>query len=374
MLHITQNQKSIFRILKGGKVSLVVSGLILGGSPTLSHAEISGINGLYDINGINDAIAIDDDANTSVAITLDGTISTSSDDTGLSISDVSPRSLDINISNASTIEVVHNGLEAYGIKKEASDNDMLNISIVNEGNISIFGEPGSAKGIAINTDFNFNADDINITNSGTITIGNKDTVANPNYAHGITIHSGGIISNLQLSNSGTIETNSDSGWSSGIASWRYQSNPNSHGNQIHNSSITNSDTIYTHSSGTSGISSGLYFASYFSNSFIENKQTGNINTISEASYASDIFVWGLENSTIMNEGNLSANGINFVAGIYSYKNITNSLIHNTGTISVDVNSSMTDYGSYAIFTHNGDGTLFIENNGTILSTVDKNLN
>lgn len=398
MFRSVHEYKSRFRILKGGKISLVVSALLVGSSmvgTSLYAAEV--ITGTqtttqqYDYSGGGDtdvdllvSTGSIEVSNTGLqtavdvirpsaslyatTITNNGTISADSTDnsnsTGISIKgdSLAPTVGDVTITNAGAIATTTG--EGKGIYIAYHDSLM---HILND-----------TAGTITSSTFGLNFKDINfqsgstITNSGLI----HAETANGNYASAIYIYNdsattlSGMITNHAGDGTatGVISAQADNGKAKGIDLYAYN---------VDGLHLTNSGTI----SSTAGNEAyGIQFRSNSSlninNTTISNELGAEISAISTSSnaigidfYSGNDYIY-LNNTSIINAGSISAEVADGRAyGIRMYSNsgtyIYDSSITNSGTISALAGDNGTAYGIYA-GKMNGS---HISNSGTISATA-----
>lgn len=327
--------KSQFRILKGGKISLVVSALLVGSIITDVRAD-----------SLPSGDVIIDSAVTTtqtlyaqnLTVTESGSITVSSD---TYIKGVSSSYIYTNtISNSGTISA--KGSSAYGMRLDY----MYDSSIVNSGNIE---SQSTGISVGIQTDMTTYS---SITNTGTINSSSLNAV-------GIGISSFNLYES-SIVNSGTITTSSENG---------YINTPFYIGT-AQDSTIENSGILQ--SSGNNA--TGIQVRSILDNSNIKNSGTIAVDGSSGLYYSdvSGISVGGSNNSTITNSGTITATidgqadaeafSINEDIVIFrTTKDITPSVplnVTNSGTlngnISLSYNTTLTNSGTISL-PHNATG-------------------
>ncbi len=293
--------KSRFRILKGGKISLVVSALLVGGAlitPTVSNA------GLVLIENAT-TTAIDFGQDDFVTITGTGKVEVAGGDDAVATNQINET-----VTNSGTISTTSSGYHAI-------DAAYLFGSIVNNASGSITAQDNAIEISGFGTDSTGT-----ITNAGTIT---------STHGHAINISdSGAGVFEGTITNSGNLY-----GRVRGISI-----------KNLDAGTITNTDTglIQVHTS-SSGDSVGGIVISASSDDASGTKSlitnAGTINATADDGGATGIAVAGTSAyTTITNSGQINASGVNFSLGI-SAGQIYNTNIINSGTI----NAITTDAGS-----------------------------
>ncbi|MCT7509845.1 autotransporter domain-containing protein [Aliarcobacter cryaerophilus] len=351
--------KSRFRILKGGKVSLVVSAIIVGcvvNFANAANAISSPLNSTYNY--------IDGDVEDTI-ITSTGSISVSGGQTAININ-TKPLASDKELQNNGTISIL-NGTGASAI----FSNQIIYGTINNFGTISSTQANGGAAGINI---FSLNQGIIENKVGGTIT---ASSTSGASFTWGIYANSltdGGTSDSAEIINNGVINASSIKDSFGIINSNLLGSNITNNGNlnvngtsgdtltsigiYIGNKSdrsndapvVTNSGTMTIRSNAVDGYYSyassyGIYvnnaLGSYYSN-------TGTIDVLATSNVGDT-------------EARALAYGMNFGTLI------NNSHITNDGTIKVVANAQDIDYSygeAYGIKASASDST--ITNNGDIL--------
>ncbi|NCD11665.1 MAG: autotransporter domain-containing protein [Epsilonproteobacteria bacterium] len=305
--------KSRFRILKGGKISLVVSTLLMGTSFVVTDAKaISAINtNPYHISSVD-----------TYSLSLDSTVDLASDiiNSGLGITiNANTYVLNANINHNMTITDADFALRI--------NNPYIGSSISNSSTISITSANDNVKGIA-NDYMSYSS----LTNSGTITINAGDNIDSNAFG----IHSS-YMYNASLTNSGTITVNAGNGRHAyGIYS----------SDMVSTTSITNSGTINVNSvSGEYAI--GISINASDSTASITNSGTitAMIDNVADKNAWS---VYSKGSDTLSNTSTGVLNGNIYHAGT----------VNNAGTISLPYNAS--NIGTYTyISTFVNSGTLKI---------------
>lgn len=356
--------KSHFRILKGGKISLVVSALVVSFGFTTAKATTTIVDG--DTNTTQIDITTSGDNN--LVVQSGGTISVTGSDAVVA-------------NNANTVTgILNNGtIQADASKKAIYIEDDITGDIINYGTISagttgIYlqglymtgditnnGEINASNGIFLNS----TTIDGNITNNATIngsfygfytsrdnnnTITNNGTINiidNADMATGIRVYN----NNGTIENNGTIASTTTSLAAYGIVVYNGT-----------NGSITNNGTIYVNSSGNSTYTYGIYM--YDGNQNVTN--TGTVTAKVNSKYDHEGYaIYIRENATVTftNEGTLNGN-------IYAG---TNTTFTNSGTILLPYNASDPDSLTAANiknFTNSADGILGISVYNTSDSDVE----
>ena len=298
------NYKSRFRILKGGKISLVVSALLVSasvGTPVFAQPANVVISTPTDVNTSGYPF---DGSSANLNVTSSGSLYTTHNGTTLTISALG---LTHTVSNDGNITIDYNLSTAIDINTSATDGN-----ITYTGTISATSTGYNAYGIKVNGDLNGT-----ISNSGTI------SATSNKYASGIYV-SGDL--NGTISNSGTISATSTNKYASGILVY---------GNL--NGTINNSGTISATS--TNSKAYGIFVYGNL-NGTINN--SGTISATSTTSKAYGIYAYGKLYGTISNSGTISATSTNSKAsGIYAYGKLYGT-ITNDGNISATSNSARSD--------------------------------
>ena len=393
----TPDYKSRFRILKGGKISLVVSALLVGGIVNIAQATDYTIG----TGTVSQYFNVDEDKN----ITVSGDLNVTNNFTAISLYTNDTNKIDISITNAGS--VILN--KQYGFAGIYTYGNLLNSSITNGGTVDV-NSSNMGRNDAIFALVNTDVNNTTITNNGTLHVNGNNGLAN-----GIEVYTTGVvdINNSSITNSGTMSVASSGNNATGITLNAYNQRTNSDNSttttalDISNSTITNSDTMSVTGTSASGINMNAYASSHsysadanstatlsINNSTISNSGTMsvtgtngnasgiNLNANTYASFpayhtANSIATLNINNSTISNSGTMSisstngyAYGINVNVKATAWSgnrsatlDINNSTISNSGTMSV------TSTNSYAFgIDIQGNGSinnLSIENNGTI---------
>lgn len=374
------NYKSRFRILKGGRISLVVSALLISTITTSAHAicnyetEICTTPMNIDLSSGDQLINISNSGgiqttNTDYAIsayngysysgnefslTNAGTISSTNDygsTTGISIDEIDAYE-PFSITNSGTISAVSTSYDSYGISANALYENSI---ISNSGTIeATSGGFGTARSIRINYMYG----NASILNSSTI----EAQATGYGSAYGIDGYV--MYDNSSIQNSGTISVTSNNNDAIGI-NILYMI-----GNDDYTPTITNSGTIEVVSNygNNKGIAIG-----YMQNAAILNDTggeiivTGNLgyNQISGISLGNEI-----DYSSITNAGTITVNANGYysqASGIYARDTLSKSTIENTNSIIVSAEEDGS-YG-YGIVTNNLSGSS-VTNSGSITVSAD----
>lgn len=305
MMKYTPDFSSRFRILKGGKISLVVSALLSSGFiVSSSHAatvEIPSGTGMYSIDGSNPADDYHLASGNDLMIT--GT------DTGIK---VLTAPLSTNITNEATVSV----------------------SWVNGFNIGIYPDQGIASTGSI-------------VNSGTV------SVSSTNNTYGIfaSRKTYGTITNNEI---GTITAESTANAAAGA----WIGNLYGSGALINNGTITADGSSYAHGIYVSGSMLGT----------ITNSATGLIEATSTTDYARGIhFGSGMEaGSELINSGTIGADGNTKAYGINMYSSMHGSITNNQSGVIEARSTNDNAYGIYSSGKMENDSS--IVNSGTIRAT------
>ncbi|QKF73071.1 autotransporter domain-containing protein [Aliarcobacter faecis] len=348
--------KSRFRILKGGKVSLVVSAMLVGGIINTSNAVVITNNQTttYPFNSGNSE---------NLDISNTGSIDVTDSEAAIYI--MGNLSSDKKIDNEGLIRITNSGGEdAYAIY----DKDYyIYGNIINQNKIESTSQRG-ALGIAISY-----LDGGTIQNNGFIDVKSLDSSENNSYAYGILLESGE--DSASIINGGKINVSSE-GESFAILME----------NSI-DSSIENSGELEVVSSGNYYAQSAGIFVGNMDNSTVTNSGTMYVragNTNNSYANATGINIYGTYNSDVINSGTIEAvlegesgsfenynnysMGNEFSAIGMSFDELHGSNIQNTGTIKV--HSSLTgEYSQtrlFGIFTEGNVSDSTITNSGNIL--------
>lgn len=354
--------KSRFRILKGGKVSLVISTILIGSIVNIANAAnviSSPLNSTYNyINGdVEDTI-----------ITSTGSISVSGGVTAININ-TKPLVSDKKLDNYGTISVV-NGSGASAV----FSNQTIFGAINNFGTISSTEANGGAAGINIST----------LLDKGTIenkvggTITASSTSGMNSFSWGIYANSltdGGTANSAEIINNGVINASSIKD------SFGIKINTDLLGSNIKNNGILNVNAIDE----DTVTSKGIYIGGKSENSFdapqITNDGTMTIRSNAVNGYYSYAYSYGIDinqalGSHYSNTGTIDVKAQSnigdteaksLVYGMNFGTLINNSHITNDGTIKVVANAQDIDYSfgeAYGIKASASDST--ITNNGDIL--------
>lgn len=376
-----QDYSSRFRILKGGRISLVVSALLVSSSllateinttvttmqtsteipDYLLHVTDSGSIAITD--GISNAVYIDGNNTHGFTMTNAGTIEANSDAAVnlVSIADtldinnnniisangvghnayainIDDSDANVTISNSGTIEATSSNY-AVGVSVYDSNNTMNNLHISNSGIINVAGDTDDAAGISIN---NVNLNNMSIEN----TLGGNIIVkSNSGYAIGITFNDANM-TDSSIINAGSITVEGQA--AIGINAY----------NVYGSSNINNSGTIQATSSGNLG-ADGIYVNTIAGDSKIRN--SGTISVSSNDAEAAGIRINDLDGSAeVINSGTIRVDSKNSSAmGIYAVGYNDNN-ITNSGTITATVNGQA-DFNGFALHTSG----VTVTNSGTL---------
>lgn len=368
------NFKNAFRILKGGKVSLVVSAMLIGctvqATTTISSPVSSLIppigNPAWMATGVNRMPL--DDLIINADITLQNITDTYAAFNYLSgvFSTAMADNNSITLNSGHTISVSGNsgfgyeyGIEfGFGLGLGATGETPTSGHIINNGSIIISAINGNGSNSGNGTGIYVGGD---VQQSSTITNNGIITVSAGNSGYGIEV-GGDIITNSTVDNTsnGTISVDAG-GYAIGMRLYNLGVLPVD-GEPVDTSSALNHGTINVISSDSEAF--GI-LANVISNAaLIENSGTMNVQGYNEAD---GIFTYSLyDNAKINNSGTLSvtsdwswAYGISIDAAIYG-----NSQINNSGTITATAPNG-TAMGIYVEGLY--DNTQ-INNSGTITAT------
>lgn len=363
-MRMRSDYSSHFRILKGGRISLVVSALLISSAVVHSDQTISSPQ--------TSMVTV----STSENVTLSGTGSISVSGSGVQsgIRSTSALSGDntITIGSGRSINVASSDTDAYGIEFVSGYGyNLTSGHILNSGTIAVSGVE-HLYGIFVNEQDNASS----IINSGTMSLSGEGT-----YDRSYGIYGGILNGTAKVQNDGTITIRGYTGYGMAASPMSYSSQMVNSGTitvsadngafgmdayQMYDSAkITNSGTISTNSSGNAdGI--GTYFM--YGDSQIINQ--GSIN-IDSNNYGHGIKVDGYltDNAKIINSGtiNASSSGGGWIYGIYAEEMFSNSQILNTSTGNIDVTS---DSNAWGIFTSYMTDSSSIVNNGHITVNSD----
>jgi uncharacterized protein with beta-barrel porin domain len=377
-MKINCEYKSRFRILKGGKISLVVSGILLSASMVVplraAPSEWVGVS-------------LDDD---NATYTLsDDIIKTDDSDNVLGIKLTTDISDDIT-TVAATIDLNATDGSASGVW---SENSLENSSIINKKRIELdatknvegFNIGGEVKGSTLNNEGEMNLHgeeayalnfrkDINgssVENKGTIKIKDETNVG------------GGLIGwqtagNTKFINSGKIDISAERAIAIYAQKLIHSEFTNKGtislkslfvgagigGKEVSNHSVLlNSGTINIISEDKGkGLSSGIYAYSLLNGSLMRNDGSITIENLKDASkktvgmavsvYNDDDEKGVIDSSSIVNNGNIvlsSKNNVEIISGIYSDSNITgNSSIVNKGLIRLSAKNDIEHAGAILV--------------------------
>ncbi len=296
------NFGSCFRNLKGGKISLVVLALLLGGLASSAHAVALGEH-YFDSNtflviNTGDTTYEEDDSTKPYTIHVDGVTT------------------NFNLTNNATISAIHSAEFGYEITAigagEPGDppNGLASLHITNNGSI-IASSAGTDFAIAIaptvlsGDDAIINSGDINATATGT--------------GKAIGIGAYYLSDNARIENAGTIsvETNAtDDGLFGGMGVFGF--------GMENNASIVNSGTLEV----TNTVGSAIGIAALV----------------------------GVDGSTITNIGTIAVDGNLSSVGILSFSLAPNASITNSGTILATVNGAF-DQSAFSVKSIINDGNI-----------------
>ena len=344
MGRIKNDFKSRFRILKGGKISLVVSAMLVGVMATVSNADVIITNGqtvttYQEIDGTSENATIENG----------GSINITDFHTMAALRSNNMLDTNYSITNSGTITMTDNNMDATGIQVNSSYDNSTSTFISNKGTITNNGS------INIDSIHTMVARGIRLSdsNQGIIqnTQGASINITAMEEATGIYLRD-----NLMgtVTNAGTISAQADS-FVTGIQI-----------SDLDSSSVTNSGSIET--SSRFYTSTGIRANNLVNNSSILNSGTITNNQFLFSPYESiGIRASSLDQSTITNSGyidnGMSSNGYNSV-GIKISNNLTNnSFILNSGTINLN------SYLSAAIEVGGDISGSDVTNSGTISSTT-----
>lgn len=420
----TPDFSSRFRILKGGKISLVVSALlisssIVGNNAYAANFDIANASLAANLAGSGDTVTTTENiiGNTPVSIAANTFAADISINHNVSITDagaddalqlialgnaVTPST--ITIASGKTVGLTEtNGLFGYALDFM---NGVANTTITNSGTISTsitnVNQTGNAAYVA-SLMFDGDSDHVTITNTGTINTSLTDPVLNSysGQASGIEFysHTNAVMKDISITNSGTISTTVANSYDSpnsagGNSGFGIKMDAYSTSNDIDasNISITNSGTLsvittngtnrYADATGidilvsTDYENTNNYYNATINNMSISNTGsmivssvgTGNatgINIKTDSYYGQNSVL----NSTITNAGTITVNGAWKAYGIkIDSSDINNLTLTNNATKSISVNGYLYAYG--IDLTDITDST--ITNAGSISTTVTSN--
>lgn len=419
-----------FRILKGGKISLVVSALLVGSSIVITNGNAATFS--IDNNTSQQYISLGDPTNT---INVTGDLNVSGDialfistnnlqadvdNSGIITSDTGPgirvygdlngtitnnsaKTISVSTTNNNyatsiqfdhdmtsdgalvnhgTIEAISTATRARGVYLYGSM--LAGASITNNGTISaVHSQAGGDAAVSV-VQIN-SAMDGTITNNGTLSgssIGGQVNGLNLSGGMGGTITNNGTISTTSTTSIATgllIGTGGMQGSASIVNSGLIDSNATSAGGQARGmrvdgmsvgSSITNATDGEIKATSTTGIARGMDLLTDMRGT-VSNSGTITVRTGTGAGYGIEV---ERLHGTITNQSGsmIDLNGSGTQKGIYirSMESDTNGTITNHGTISVNTNGvSSSSYGIFASSaTNNTDANGTIINHGTITAT------
>ena len=417
--------KSRFRILKGGKISLIISAMLIG-TVTVANATppTVTVTGSTEYNQVlsedssfiienlavenNDAFIVDANNYNIISINASNISATGEDSqniNGISIYNLASYGEDngnqkINI-NLDSINVENKIGDAYGFSKADTGSDafnpssiIMNISnsiqkdygikvsgagyvngmflnnllidseITNNGNIIVSNandDNTSAYGIEM-----FVRDD-NTTSLDNSTITNNGTfeISSNREAHGIYLH--GTMKDSEIKNTGsmniTTTTNGEQTYSYGISSLNY----------LNNSNINNEGDLIVKATTTfngeddKGIhtrATGINIYSLDGSSLINN--TGKIEVIAQIDTNSDVYAYAYANGIVVDIEDMDINDNN-VPKIINTGTITANTIVSASVTRGDIESTGIDVDHYS------DSDFVLENTGTIEATINNKL-
>ncbi|MBU1215751.1 hypothetical protein KJ870_10865, partial [bacterium] len=309
----TVDYKSRFRILKGGKISLVVSALLVGSSliGTGAHATPCVTSYTIDSNTSNQSISMCDDT----SVTVNGTIN------------VTDYYVSLAVSGPYSLTLTNNGTVSDNFSTGASAIFIANITglnLTNNGDINATaGEDStSATGVELYSSTYADLNNSRITNNDTITV----TAAQ--NAYGIKFDSRYSVIDSTIINDGQIAV------------------------QGGNRSI--------------GIS--LPTRNFDGNSSVINTENGVIDASSTNGDAQGISVeYFHDTASIVNSGTINVTASDDGTGIYAYELYDSSSVTNSGTISVTAGTASGNK-AYGIYTDSLHDNASITNAGTIEAT------
>jgi uncharacterized protein with beta-barrel porin domain len=383
----TVDYKSRFRILKGGKISLVVSALLVGSSliGTSAHAGPCITSYTIDSNTSNQSISMCDDT----SVTVNGPINVTDYYVSLAVS--GPYSLTLT-NNGTVSDNFSTGASAIFIA------NVTGLNLTNNGTINATASDYLAKatGIELYNSASADLNDSQIINNGTINVtANGEDSSYP--ATGISLYADGDISlnNTTISNDGNISVTSSSGSAAGLDIYAYYGDTNitdsnfinnenitvtaeenaygmqfrsSYGTSVIDSTIINDGHITVQSTGSGyGRAIGISFPNirnFDGNSSIVNTENGVIDVSSTNNEARGISVdYAHDTASIVNSGTINVTAGTNARGIYAYELYDNVSVTNSGTISVTATNK-----AIGIYTDSLHDNSSITNSGTIEAT------
>jgi len=361
--------KSRFRILKGEKIFLVVSGLLFGALICTTNAYGLNISDDFTIKGSSRPLDLTIDSGNNPVVTVNGPLTIDNNSTALSI-DPNHNSFNLNITNKSnpTISIKNNNLPSIGVDIY-NNPTVAGTNILNSGAIEVNSTAGDSLGIYTTVDLNTTT----IKNNGTITA-TAESNGSDTEVGGITTYDNGKLTDSDITNSGTItatakNANGSDAVAGGIAT-----------DGLTDSNITNSGTITAtaESNGSDSVAAGIA-TDGLTDSNITNSGTITAtakNANDSDTVAAGIAAYGLKNSNITNSGTITAtaesNGSDAeAAGITTYDNgkLTDSNITNSGTITATAESNGSDAKTAGIAAY-GLKNSNITNSGTITAKIN----
>lgn len=418
--------KSRFRILKGGKISLIISAMLIGtvtvANATPSPVTITGSTAYNqtiteDSSFIIEDLVVEDisafqvDANNNNIISINGSnISAMGEDDSQAINGIYIYNLasygedndykKITI-NLDSLNVENESGNAYGFSKADIGSDASNPSsiIMNISN-SIqkdYGIKVSGVGYVNGMFLNNLLIDSEITNNGNIIVSNANDdntkaygiemfvrgdnttsldnstiinngtfeISSNEEAHGIYLH--GTMEDSEISNTGsmniTTTTNSEETFSYGIYSRDYMNN-----SEINNEGdlIVKATTTFNGEDDT-GIhtkATGIYIDYLNGSSLINN--TGKIEVMAQIDTNSDVYAYAYANGIVVDIDDLDIND-NYVPKIINTGTITANVIVSPSVTRGGIESTGVDVDHYS------DSDFVLENTGTIEATINNKL-
>lgn len=336
MLKFNPDYKSRFRILKGGKISLVVSALLVSSSVMVTNANALDI---VATTGTASVVTDNNGATQSINVVGDVTITNAQ---ALDLQDMDHAIFTVN----SGVTVTSTVTDTTAAALYFNGTDLSNTIITNSGTLEATGS-GYSLGmrifdVALNNSTILNAEGATITASSS---GNK--------AFGIEIDDPIISSTIE--NAGDMNVTSTSSSATGI----------SLGN-VTSSSVTNSGTLDVSGTSVVGISATVLGDSNITNS---GSITVNATSQSGGSYGIRLDNSNADNTTITNSGDITVISKNAGTGIYVNGTTSGLEVTNSGTINLDGVEGWLSGIEINAYLDSGTREAIITNSGTISANV-----
>ncbi|RWS45425.1 hypothetical protein CKA55_12915, partial [Arcobacter suis] len=382
--------KSRFRILKGGKISLIISTMLMGTVTVVNATPSIPISVTGNTSYYNENM---EDSSSFIIENL-----TVADSSAFEVNGYNKHILSINGSNISAMGEAHsiNGIIIYNLASYDKDNDTQKITI-NLDKLNVENRNGDAFGFTNYpeiSDYNFGMSMImNIGNSSQDDYGIK--VSGTNNVAGISLYN--LVIDSQIINNGNIIVSSAGGNTPNVYGIYMSIRSNVVNRMSDDTSMINLDNSTITNNGTFEISSnseayGIYVEGIITDSTINNTNTGSMNITTIATQDSEeVLAYGIEieddfkNSSINNTGEIKVladtNSYNYgevlAKAIHVNRDTAesnNSEIINEGTITANAKIKNINH-IYGYYRASGiDGRISrIENYGTIEAYINDEL-